>query len=161
MTTAEGTLLWEPSAGRRGVSLADDKALHRWSVDDLEAFWASVWDWFAVDVGRYDAVLADRSMPGARWFPGARLNYAEHALRLGPDTADTDVAVLAEREDGHRRSLTWGEPRAQVGAAAAGLRRLGVGEGFARRSPRDTCPTASRPSPRSRARSTARSSRCR
>ena len=52
-------------------------------MDDLEGFWASIWRFFALLATPYDAVLADRAMPGARWFEGARLNYAEHALRAG------------------------------------------------------------------------------
>src|SRR5215213_7823532 len=54
--------------------------LHRFSVEDLDGFWASIWEFFGIE-GGYDEVLGDRSMPGARWFPGAQVNYAEHAFR--------------------------------------------------------------------------------
>src|SRR5688500_15816468 len=69
-------------AAERGRSFADYDELWRWSIDDLEGFWASVWDFFGVP-GTSQArwVLASRTMPGARWFEGASLNYAEVALR--------------------------------------------------------------------------------
>lgn len=142
VATDEGTLLWTPSPERaagahiarytgflresRGLDLPDPDALWRWSVDDLPAFWRSVLDWFEVAYdGSADVVLADDRMPGARWFPDLRLSYAEHALsRTGPGEA-----FVAVREDGSRSSLTHDELRAAVGAAAAGLRRLGVGSG--------------------------------
>src|SRR5829696_663993 len=89
----EGTLLWEPPPrlrershmarfmAERGVE--DYAALWRWSVQDLEGFWAAIWDRFDVG-GGYERVLADASMPGAAWFPGARLNSAERLFRGGP-----------------------------------------------------------------------------
>jgi acetoacetyl-CoA synthetase len=106
-------------------------ALHRWSVDDLPAFWAAVADWFDV---RFSAppttVLADRSMPGAGWFPGATLNYAEHALRAGEDPARADEAALLHVDETQEPTpLTWRELRRQVGSLAAALRRLGVRPG--------------------------------
>src|SRR5205807_2349065 len=75
---------------------------------------------------RADTVLDSLDMPGARWFPGATLNYAEHAL-TGP--ADTDPAVIFHREDGITSRLTYGELRAQVAAARAALVDLGVRRG--------------------------------
>ena len=75
-------------ADEDGRELASYEDLWAWSVDDLEGFWASVWRYFDIQATPYDAVLGDREMPGARWFPGARLNYAEHALRAAaPATA--------------------------------------------------------------------------
>src|SRR3954468_9615072 len=130
-----GQLLWEPSQQRREHAVMhrfmrerghDDYAsLRQWSVDDLEGFWAAVWEFFGVD-SEYDAVLADRSMPGASWFPGARLNYAEHILR---DKDDADVAMVARSELRDLHELTWGEVREQVARVAAGLRGLGVEPG--------------------------------
>ena len=82
-------------AQRRGISVGDPvdyDALWRWSVEHLDEFWAEVWKFFDVAPGTtYDAVLADRSMPGAVWFPGARLNYAEHVLRRGEGRGRRDV----------------------------------------------------------------------
>ncbi len=71
-------------------------------------------------------MLGNREMPGARWFEGARLNYAEHALRAG---AGDRVAVVEHDEEGQRGELTWDELRAAVGGAAAGLRERGIGPG--------------------------------
>ncbi|WP_079032002.1 acetoacetate--CoA ligase [Streptomyces specialis] len=106
--------------------------LHRWSVDHLDDFWRAVTDWFGVRFATPPtAVLADASMPGARWFPGATLNYAEHALRHGEDPHHADApAILHVDETGPEpRVITWSELRGQVGALAAELRRLGVGPG--------------------------------
>jgi acetoacetyl-CoA synthetase len=107
----------------RGFETYDE--LWRWSVEDLEGFWASIWEFFDVD-SEYERVLADRSMPGARWFPGARVNYAEHAFR---GKADGDLAIVHASELREEAEITWGELRAQVQAIAAGLRALGVEPG--------------------------------
>jgi acetoacetyl-CoA synthetase len=142
--TDGGDALWAPSRARveranltayrrwladeAGVSLDEGyAALWDWSVENPEAFWDSVWRYFDLSGDRPDdTVLADRTMPGTRWFPGARLSYAEHALRRGDDDR---LAIVARTEDLPQRTLTYAELRAAVGAAAAGLRRLGVGEG--------------------------------
>jgi acetoacetyl-CoA synthetase len=139
-----GDLMWRPPAdaratsqlGRflrwlereRGVVLRDYDALFSWSVDDLEGFWAAIWDFFEVRAHTpYERVLSERVMPGARWFEGARLNYAEHAV--GTD-ADTDrVAVLGRSQTRDPVELTFGELRDRVARARAGLERLGVGPG--------------------------------
>ncbi len=140
-----GQVLWTPSPERRenaqltafarrieerhGAHFADYESLWRWSVEHLEDFWAEVWAFFDVAPGTtYETVLADRSMPGATWFPGARLNYAEHVLRRGAGRGDQAVLV-AVGEDGNSSEVTWDELIAQVGAVAAALRRMGVREG--------------------------------
>ncbi|MGO1909798.1 MAG: acetyl-coenzyme A synthetase N-terminal domain-containing protein, partial [Brevibacterium linens] len=86
----------------QGMVSYDD--LWRWSVDDLDGFWGAVWDFFDVIADEpYTEVLADRSMPGATWFPGARLNYAEHALRAGlKDTLADEPAIITIKESGER-----------------------------------------------------------
>jgi acetoacetyl-CoA synthetase len=139
-----GDVLWTPPAdvretteiGRylnwlrdeRGRDFADYDALWRWSVEDLEGFWGSVWDFFGVRAhAPYERVLGAREMPGAEWFPGARLNYAEHAL--GTDEDRDRVAVVARSQTREPIELTFGELREQVALARAGLRRLGVGPG--------------------------------
>ncbi|WP_214366756.1 acetoacetate--CoA ligase [Pseudonocardia sp. H11422] len=115
-------------AEERGLEFVDHEALWRWSVDDLEGFWASVWDHFAVRAHTpYERVLASREMPGARWFPGATLNYAEHMLGLEEDRDRT--AVIARSQTRGSSELTFGELRDQVARAREGLRRLGVGAG--------------------------------
>ena len=116
----------------RGLSFASYEELHRWSVDDLEGFWSAVWEHFAVrGHSPYDAVLGRREMPGAEWFPGATLNYAEHALGLldNPDQDADETAVLGYSQTRDRVELTWGQLRDQVARARAGLQRLGVGRG--------------------------------
>ena len=114
----------------RGLDLPDYDSLWQWSVGELESFWESVARFF--DVAFHDqatTVLPRRTMPGAQWFPGATLNYAEHALRADEGKSDSDVAVVFCREDGLTEELTYGELRAQVAAVRAGLADLGVRRG--------------------------------
>ncbi|MFG1680078.1 acetoacetate--CoA ligase [Nonomuraea sp. NPDC049269] len=103
--------------------------LHRWSVEDLEGFWSSIWDYFDVRAHTpYDRVLGRREMPGAEWFPGATLNYAEHVLRP-TGAAPGDIAVLAHSQTRGPLELSWEHLADQVARAQAGLRGLGVGRG--------------------------------
>ncbi|MGW9554710.1 acetoacetate--CoA ligase [Nocardiopsis sp. NPDC055551] len=105
----------------------DYDALWRWSVTDVDGFWASIWDYYGVRADTpYETVLADRSMPGARWFPGATLNYARHIFEGRDDDA---VAIRHATELRGLGEWTWGELRERTAAIAAGLRELGVGEG--------------------------------
>src|SRR5882757_6266098 len=135
-------LLWEPDPDRveasrmaefrrwlagRGVDVADYQALWEWSTTDLEGFWGALAEFLDVRFhAAPDRVLGSRTMPGAEWFPGSTLNYAEHALRHG---ADDDLAVIFEREDGLTEQLTFAELRRQVAAVRAGLVELGVQRG--------------------------------
>ncbi|WP_327191435.1 acetoacetate--CoA ligase [Streptomyces xinghaiensis] len=114
-----------------GDPAASYAALHQWSVDELATFWQAVTEWFDVRFATpYETVLADRSMPGATWFPGATLNYAEHALRAAEDPARAgDPALLYVDETHEPLPVTWAELRRRVGSLAAGLRRLGVRPG--------------------------------
>ncbi|WP_232668522.1 acetoacetate--CoA ligase [Pseudonocardia sp. TRM90224] len=104
--------------------------LHRWSVTDLDGFWSAVAEFLDVRFTEQPRqVLGRRDMPGAEWFPGATLNYAEHALR-GSGSGDSDgLAVMAYSQTREPVELTWAQLRDQVARAAAGLRRLGVGRG--------------------------------
>ncbi|MFC0601294.1 acetoacetate--CoA ligase [Streptomyces palmae] len=106
-------------------------ALHHWSVTELERFWQAVAEWFQVRFATpYQRVLADPAMPGASWFPGATLNYAEHALRAAEDPARADRPALLHVDEDHQpRPVSWAELRDQVGSVAATLRRLGVRPG--------------------------------
>jgi acetoacetyl-CoA synthetase len=114
----------------RGVRVADYDALWRWSVADLEGFWGAFAEFAGVRFhSRPQRVLTSESMPGARWFPGATLNYAEHALAPGPAKGDGDLAVIFRREDGARAHVTFGQLRRQVAAARSALASLGVGRG--------------------------------
>jgi len=138
----EGTLLWEPSEeqqananltrymgwlkDKRGLDFTSYDALWHWSVTDLEKFWASVWDFFGIKSHTpYSKVLGQRTMPGAQWFPGAKLNYAEHAL----PRKDDHPAIEFRNEGGDARTLTYAELNRQVASVAAGLRGLGVAQG--------------------------------
>ncbi|MGZ4354499.1 MAG: acetoacetate--CoA ligase [Gaiellaceae bacterium] len=144
MTPTQGQVLWTPppdarertELGRylawleaeRGLEVPDYGSLWRWSTTDLEGFWASLWDFFGVHAHTpYERVLASRAMPGAEWFPGARLNYAEHML--GGDDDVGAIAVLAYSQTRDPVELTFGELREQVARARAGLKQLGIGPG--------------------------------
>ena len=126
-TRIGGYLAWLERT--RGLRFADYQQLWQWSVDDLAGFWGSVWDYFEV-AGQQPAeqVLADRRMPGARWFPGARLNYAEHVLRA-PGLAEGAPVVIAHSQTRAPVTLTVGQLRDEVRRVRAGLRRLGVRSG--------------------------------
>ena len=137
--------LWEPSAEmidatdmarfmrwagtRRGRDFIDYAELWQWSVDELEDFWAAVWEFFGVRASvAYERVLGVAEMPGASWFEGSQLNYAENLMRI-EDRDPEQVAVLHTSELRELGEITWGELAAQVAAAAAGLRALGVARG--------------------------------
>jgi acetoacetyl-CoA synthetase len=139
---AEADILWEPSSDRvskanitrylgwlnetRGLKFDGYHDLWRWSVTDLEGFWASIWEYFQLVAHRpYTRVLSDREMPGARWFSGAELNYAEHALRR----RDDHLAVQFQSEIRPLTGVTYRQLYEEVTSAAAGLRRLGVRRG--------------------------------
>jgi acetoacetyl-CoA synthetase len=113
-------------AADRGRSFAGYDDLWRWSVADLDGFWRSIWDHFALESRTpVTAALADPVMPGARWFPGTELNYAAHALRsepLGP-------ALVGLSQSRERVELSLDELRDQVARCRAGLAELGVGRG--------------------------------
>ncbi|MDQ3732823.1 MAG: acetoacetate--CoA ligase [Actinomycetota bacterium] len=116
-------------AANRGVALPgyDYPALWQWSVDHLEDCYAAIWDYFDIQSdGGYEAVLGRPEMPGAEWFPGARLNYAEHIFRGKNDDA---LAIQFAAEERELDSWTWVELRSQTAGIAAGLRAAGVGVG--------------------------------
>ncbi len=139
--------LWRPSATRvrdaritdylrwlertRGLTFPDYESLWRWSVEDLEAFWESQWTYFGVRSHcPYRRVLQERVMPHARWFEGATLNYAEHALAWAsrPDAARRP-ALVALSETRARIELTWTQLAAQVAALGGTLDQLGIRPG--------------------------------
>ena len=142
-TVQEGTLLWRPSqdfqrasnmrhymdwlAETRGLRLDDYTSLWQWSVDHLEDFWASIWDYYDVQSSRpYTAVLEQRVMPGSRWFVGAELSYAEHMFRHAtPDRP----AILFQSETQPLTEISWATLRAQVASVAQALRDMGVRRG--------------------------------
>ncbi|MFO1269067.1 MAG: acetoacetate--CoA ligase [Rubrivivax sp.] len=119
----------------RGVLLADYEALRRWSIADIAAFWQALWDYFDLrSATPIRAVLGERAMPGARWFEGAQLNYAQQALRHAAASDAAQVPAVAFRNErlmaeGRTLEVGWGELADQVAAVAASLRALGVGRG--------------------------------
>ena len=138
-------VLWSPPADARSRTrvghflewLADNRGrrfegyagLWLWSVDDLEGFWGSIAEYFGVDFETPpEQVLTSRQMPGASWFPGSRLNWAAHALRLA-GRGDDDVVVIARSETRPEQRLTATELREAVARARAGLLRVGVRRG--------------------------------
>ncbi|MEA2208807.1 MAG: acetoacetyl-CoA synthetase [Solirubrobacteraceae bacterium] len=152
--TSAQTPLWEPSeddraaaemtrfmrfaAQRSGRELTSYDELWRWSVAELEDFWAAVWEFCGVRASTgYERVLDERRMPGAKWFAGSQLNYAENMLSQRSREADATgglrdreaIAVVHCSELRELSELTWGELSDAVAAAAGGLRALGVGRG--------------------------------
>ncbi len=117
-------------AQQREIDVDSYQQLYDYSVADLAGFWSAVAEYFEVMFrSPHEQVLTSEQMPGAGWFPGATLNYAEHALRSGPGKGANDVAVIALTEAGERQQLSYGELRTLVAAAQAGLRTLGVAAG--------------------------------
>lgn len=114
-------------ARERGRAFAGYADAWAWSTTEIEAFWGSLWDFFGIQSSApYTTVLESRMMPGARWFPGARLNYAEHALRHADDGAP---AIIFQSEIRPRTEIGWNQVRAHVASVAASLRRMGVRRG--------------------------------
>jgi acetoacetyl-CoA synthetase len=140
-----GEVLWTPPADARertrlgdflryvedarGLRFDDYEAAWRWSVTDIPTFWRTIWDYFQI-ISDTDPmqVVTESGLPGARWFPGTRINYAEHVLRM-PGLADDDPVVLAYSQTRPPVTLTAAQLREQVRRAQAGLRRLGIGTG--------------------------------
>ncbi|MCR9126467.1 MAG: acetoacetate--CoA ligase [Rhodobacteraceae bacterium] len=129
---AEGTRMAQYMrflAETRDLHFDDYNAMWEWSVRDLDGFWSSIWSFFDMQAATpATAVLADRRMPGAVWFPGLTTNFAQHMLRRA-DTAPDAPALIVHSESAPRRELSWAVLRAQVASVAARLRAMGVGPG--------------------------------
>lgn len=145
MAVAEGEWLWSGSGERvkqsrlasfmawlareHGIAIDNYADLHRWSVEDIERFWALIWDYFEIQSATpYRNVLGTRDMPGAQWFPGARVNYAEHFLRHEYECPG-DVALVHCSERRPLLRTTWRELGEQVRRLATFLRTRGIGPG--------------------------------
>jgi acetoacetyl-CoA synthetase len=140
LVAGEGEVLWRPTpaqieatqlaayqrwlSSERGWRFDDYAALWQWSVTDVAVFWQTVWDFFDVQAeGSREPVLASHTMPGASWYPNARLNYAEHVFRH----AQSDrPALIARSEDAPTREVSWAELQRDTGALAAKMRALGL-----------------------------------
>ncbi len=132
--------LWEPSSKRIqstnmyrfmqevnqacNTDFKDYDALYQWSIDDLESFWAEVWRFTLIKASKtYDKIIDDpNKMPGAKWFPGSRLNFAENLLRYNDDK----VALIFKGEDSIRRVLTYSELYSATARVATALKSAGV-----------------------------------
>lgn len=115
---------------RRGLRFDDYQALHRWSVTELDAFWRSIFDYFQVLAdGSPETVLAVDRMPGASWFPGLSLNYADQVLRHVAVRDPARPAIVYRSEAGRAGELGWAQLRDQVASLATRLEALGVGPG--------------------------------
>jgi acetoacetyl-CoA synthetase len=114
-------------AREKGVATHDYAELWRWSVEHLDDFWQSIWSFFDVQAdGEREPALGRRSMPGAEWFPGARLNFAEHVFR---HATPERPAMIARSEDVPLQHISWAELERATAALAATLRGWGVGPG--------------------------------
>jgi acetoacetyl-CoA synthetase len=139
--------LWRPTAQRvsqagitrymdwlkteRGLEFSDYESLWRWSVTEIEAFWESILVFTGMILhSPPSTVLVERKMPGAEWFPGATLNFAEHALAAArlPDAGERP-AIVFESELRPRTEISWRRLSGEVGALAAALRELGIRPG--------------------------------
>jgi len=138
-----GEMLWTPSEervkgsnmnrfmtfvnDRQGKSFQNYDELYQWSVNEIPNFWDAVWDFVDIRASRgYDRVLDHpKKMPGAKWFPGARLNFAENLLRFRND----DPALIFQGEDQSLRKVTYAELYDEVARLAKSLRGMGVGPG--------------------------------
>jgi acetoacetyl-CoA synthetase len=138
------TPMWKPSDDRRRqanltafarsdpgaadfAEVFDYGALHRWSIDQREAFWSRVWDFCQVIGDKGERILVDgEKMPGARWFPEARLNFAENLLR---DRPQNDPCIVSRDESGDTKVLTFAETKSAVAALAAYFCSSGVEAG--------------------------------
>ena len=142
-SVSEGTVLWEPSdeikkqaittkyinwlKTQKGLSFNDYNSLWHWSVTEIEDFWQSLWEFFEIKASKpFSCVLSERKMPGAEWFVGSELNYAEHVFRhMTPDRA----ALMFQSEIRPLEEISWDELYRKVAAVRTSLGNMGVKRG--------------------------------
>jgi acetoacetyl-CoA synthetase len=149
LSVSRGELLWEPNPETaaqsnmirysrwleetRGLKFDDYQQLWDWSTTDLDGFWSSIADFFQIRFHQLPKqILSSREMPGARWFPGATLNYAEHVLQTVEAGTNPAIVFVMEPEPGakpHQEEISRAELKRQVAAVAAKLRNFGVRPG--------------------------------
>lgn len=111
----------------KGLNFSDYNDLWQWSVDHVEEFWQTIWDYFDVQyTGSYKAVLSEEPMPFCRWFEGAEVNYAEHIFRMATDKYP---ALISKSEHRETREMSWKELKIQVAAFKRFLEGRGVKKG--------------------------------
>jgi acetoacetyl-CoA synthetase len=140
---SEGLVLWEASEeikegtviseymewlkDSKGLGSGDYQSLWEWSVTDIENFWESLWDFFQIKASSpYSAVLSERIMPGALWFSGSKLNYAEHVFR---NISSDRPALKFQSEAQPLTEISWDELYKSVSSVAASLRKMGIRPG--------------------------------
>lgn len=141
----ERKFLWAPSAEsvaqsqladfqkwvaeNKGVTTTDYASLHAWSIDNLDEFWTSIWEYFGVIASQQPThAVTDQTMPGTEWFPNAKLNYVENILKHARTRPD-EIAVIGEHESATGITYTWAELEQHVASLAHQLRTLGVNPG--------------------------------
>ncbi|TKC19433.1 acetoacetate--CoA ligase [Robertmurraya kyonggiensis] len=139
----EGSLLWEPSESfkeqsqlvdymnwlkeKKNLEFDNYESLWSWSVTEIESFWETLWEYFEIQSSTpYLRVLSDRTMPGAKWFEGARLNYVERVFRNRKGTED---AIISRSELRPLQTMSWKSLEDKVAAFAAGLKASGIKTG--------------------------------
>ena len=139
----EGTVLWEPTSevkrratitkylewleSEKGLSFGDYESVWKWSVTEIEDFWQSLWEFFDINASKpYSRILSDRKMPGAKWFAGSELNYAEHVFR---HMSAQRPALMFQSETVPLAEMSWADFYRQVASVAEALRSLGVKRG--------------------------------
>ena len=143
MTHETPSLLWTPSAAfqksarlthymewlheNKGLEFKDYSAVWKWSVENLEAFWSSLWEYFSVKAhSPYKEVLKGNEMPGYEWFTGSTLNYAEHIFRA---RNDKNPAIIFQSEQQPLIEISWEEMERQVASLRTHLQSMGVRKG--------------------------------
>jgi len=131
-------MLWKPSDERKDSALITDFMnrlpidfesyfdLHRWSIDNLEDFWSEFWEFSGIQYSKkYDSVLSNSGMPGAKWFVGSELNYAQNLLSGKSD----QIAIISTGENRKDQEFTFKDLNVAVSKAQTGLELLGIKKG--------------------------------
>lgn len=139
----DGVILWEPTEAqtkdsrlynymewlkeKKGLTFNDYNSLWKWSVENIEDFWESLWEYFEIKSSQsYTTVLEKRVMPGAKWFQGARLNYSEHVFR---NARNDQPAIQFQSENTPLQEISWEELKQKVASVSKVLRKYGVKPG--------------------------------
>jgi acetoacetyl-CoA synthetase len=142
-TIKEGTLLWEPTdkqiekanitkyiywlKSHKNLNFSNYQSLWQWSVDHIESFWASIWEYFQIQSKNpYETVLTTHTMPGAKWFPDSLINYTEHIFK---DRIDNDIAIIHSSENRKKTEVTWKKLYKDTAQVQQTLKSLGVVKG--------------------------------